>query len=247
MKTFLEEVNTTYYVNKDKGIVVCKTTGVLNLAKVVYPLPIFIVREIIAELKKTKFPNIKYEFYKAKLSLEVTRKAVCLPEDTFDEVKGKHIAQTKCQKHIYGYMSYVLDNILVFMQTYFEKLSSASKNLINAHYQAAEHEVELGNNLESNNSDTEFIVEMPSSTSLVHSPKSRVNHPSHYTWLKKLCGVEVIDIARYLDFNIGNVLKYILRAGRKTEEGLSDKAKQIEDLKKAAFYLNDEIKLLEAE
>ena len=73
----------------------------------------------------------------------------------------------------------------------------------------------------------------------------RVNHPSHYTWLKDLCGIEVIDITRHMNFNLGNVIKYILRAGHKSEEGLSDKQKHIEDLKKALFYTTDEIKRLE--
>ena len=72
----------------------------------------------------------------------------------------------------------------------------------------------------------------------------RVNHPSHYTWLKDKCGIEVLDIARHMNFNLGNSIKYILRSGHKSEEGISDKQKQIEDLKKAIFYLNDEIKRL---
>lgn len=75
--------------------------------------------------------------------------------------------------------------------------------------------------------------------------EDRVNHPSHYTWLKKLCGIEVIDITRHMNFNLGNVIKYVLRSGHKSEKGMSDKQKRIEDLKKAAFYLNDEIKRLE--
>ena len=69
----------------------------------------------------------------------------------------------------------------------------------------------------------------------------KVQHPSHYTWLKELCGIEVIDITRHLDFDLGNAVKYILRAGRKSEEGYSDIDKTIEDLQKAIFYLNDEI------
>lgn len=81
----------------------------------------------------------------------------------------------------------------------------------------------------------------------VSNKSSRVEHPSHYLWLKNLCGIEVIDIARHLNFNLGNVLKYILRAGYKTEKGLSVKDKHIEDLKKALFYINDEIKRLENE
>lgn len=73
----------------------------------------------------------------------------------------------------------------------------------------------------------------------------RVSHPSHYTWLKKLCGVEVIDITRHMDFDLGNAVKYLLRAGRKSEEGYTDKRKMVEDLRKAIFYIKDEIKLIE--
>ena len=42
------------------------------------------------------------------------------------------------------------------------------------------------------------------------APDDKVNHPSHYTWLKDLCGIEVIDITRHMDFNLGNSIKYIL-------------------------------------
>ena len=75
--------------------------------------------------------------------------------------------------------------------------------------------------------------------------EDKVNSPSHYNWLKKLAGVEVIDITRHLDFDLGNAVKYTLRAGRKTEEGYDNKAKTIEDLKKAIWYINDKIKTLE--
>ena len=77
------------------------------------------------------------------------------------------------------------------------------------------------------------------------APDDKVNHPSHYTWLEDLCGIEVIDITRHMDFNLGNSIKYILRSGHKKEEGYTDKQKTIEDLKKAIWYLNDEIKMLE--
>ena len=69
-----------------------------------------------------------------------------------------------------------------------------------------------------------------------------VNHPSHYTWLKELCGIEVIDITRHMNFCCGNALKYILRAGHKKDASLTDTEKQIEDLNKAIWYLKDEIK-----
>ena len=74
--------------------------------------------------------------------------------------------------------------------------------------------------------------------------EDKVNHPSHYTWLKDICGIEVIDITRHLDFDLGNAIKYILRAGHKSEEGYSNIDKTIEDLQKAIFYLNDEIELI---
>ena len=52
-------------------------------------------------------------------------------------------------------------------------------------------------------------------------------------------GVEAEDICRYLSFNLGNVVKYACRAGRK------DATKKIEDLMKARDYLDNEIKRLE--
>ena len=75
--------------------------------------------------------------------------------------------------------------------------------------------------------------------------EDKVNSPSHYSYLKKLCGIEVIDITRHMDFDLGNAIKYILRAGHKTEEGYDNRSKTIEDLKKAIFYINDKIKTLE--
>lgn len=64
-----------------------------------------------------------------------------------------------------------------------------------------------------------------------------VNHPEHYT--SDPSGIECIEITRHRNFNIGNAIKYLWRAG------LKDDTKQIEDLKKAAWYINDEINRLE--
>lgn len=68
------------------------------------------------------------------------------------------------------------------------------------------------------------------------SDEDEVNHPSHYRWLPN--GVEVIDITENLNFNLGNVVKYVLRAGHKHDEPLTD-------LRKAAWYVNREIVRLE--
>ena len=72
----------------------------------------------------------------------------------------------------------------------------------------------------------------------------QVSHPSHYAWLKDLCGVEPLDICRHIDFNTGNAIKYLLRKD-KVDGNKTKTEKRIEDLHKAVFYIQDEIKLLE--
>lgn len=64
-----------------------------------------------------------------------------------------------------------------------------------------------------------------------------VNYPSHYTDGK----IEVINFIedKGLNYHRGNAVKYIARAGKK------DKSKEIEDLRKAVWYLNREIERLE--
>ncbi len=56
-----------------------------------------------------------------------------------------------------------------------------------------------------------------------------INHPPHYTSGK----IEVIDFIedQHLGYHLGNVIKYVCRAGKKDPE------KEIEDLKKAEWYL----------
>lgn len=71
-----------------------------------------------------------------------------------------------------------------------------------------------------------------------------VNHPSHYT--SHPSGIECIQITRHYDFCIGNAIKYLWRAGLKHSSSLSDKEKHIEDLNKAIWYINEEIRLLSA-
>lgn len=63
--------------------------------------------------------------------------------------------------------------------------------------------------------------------------KENVNHPIHYN--SHPSGIECIDIVRHHNFNIGNAIKYLWRHGLKEENNA------IDDLKKAIFYINDEI------
>ena len=77
---------------------------------------------------------------------------------------------------------------------------------------------------------------MNKKTKLVTSV-DQVNHPEHYT--TDPSGIECIEITRHRNFNIGNAFKYLWRAG------IKDEARHIEDLKKAMFYIQDEINRLE--
>ena len=65
----------------------------------------------------------------------------------------------------------------------------------------------------------------------------QVNHPLHY--VSDPSGIECIDITRHRNFNVGNAFKYLWRAG------LKDESKTIQDLEKAIFYIQYEIKKLE--
>jgi len=78
-------------------------------------------------------------------------------------------------------------------------------------------------------------AEISMNRSLNEYAESVIEHPSHY---RSDSGFEAIDVieAWNLGFNLGNTLKYISRAG------LKDKNREIEDLEKAQWYLNREIK-----
>jgi hypothetical protein len=64
--------------------------------------------------------------------------------------------------------------------------------------------------------------------------KEMVDHPSHYNQ-----GIETIEYIESwsMNFNTGNVIKYVTRAGYKND--------QLEDLKKAMWYLQREIDRIE--
>lgn len=67
----------------------------------------------------------------------------------------------------------------------------------------------------------------------------QVNHPKYYT--SDPSGIECIDITRHRNFNIGNAIKYLWRAGLKEDKDRKLIDKQVEDLNKAIWYLVDEI------
>lgn len=81
-----------------------------------------------------------------------------------------------------------------------------------------------------------YYAILKDSTGLSLNTKDDVNHPSHYTAYK---GIEVIQLTEQMNFNRGNAVKYICRAG------LKNKDKEVEDLQKAIWYLNREIERIQ--
>jgi hypothetical protein len=70
-----------------------------------------------------------------------------------------------------------------------------------------------------------------------HVKEDVVNHPKHYTTHPS--GVECIEITEHLNFCVGNAIKYLWRCDNKHNSPL-------EDLKKARWYIDREIKRLES-
>jgi hypothetical protein len=66
--------------------------------------------------------------------------------------------------------------------------------------------------------------------------QEQVNHPSHYQSTDPTYETIRVIEAWDLDFHLGNAVKYISRAGKKNDE--------VEDLKKAVWYLNRKIELM---
>jgi hypothetical protein len=69
----------------------------------------------------------------------------------------------------------------------------------------------------------------------IHQDDEAVDHPAHYN--RHPSGVECIAIVEHMNFCLGNAVKYIWRAGLKDDNA-------IEDLEKARWYLDREIKRL---
>ncbi len=73
--------------------------------------------------------------------------------------------------------------------------------------------------------------------------ESNVNHPKHYNLHP--AGIECIDVVEEMNFNVGNAIKYLWRNGLKKSVGKADAEKQLEDLNKAIWYCEREIKRIQ--
>lgn len=119
------------------------------------------------------------------------------------------------------------------------------------------HELEdaLGNEEQFDNDEPDYVV---SYTDICDSIKHQinyneenekdtqydsVNHPSYYAD----GNIEVIDYIedKNLGYHLGTAVKYISRAGKKHEQGMTAKEKEIEDLRKAVWFINRKIEQLQ--
>lgn len=68
-----------------------------------------------------------------------------------------------------------------------------------------------------------------------HAPAEDAINPAHYR--SHPSGIECIEVTRHMNFNVGNAVKYLWR--------YMDKGDPVENLKKAQWYIDDEIRRLE--
>lgn len=75
------------------------------------------------------------------------------------------------------------------------------------------------------------------------APKKRrcIQHQDYYTLPN---GIECFDVIKYFQCNVGMAIKYLWRNGKKLEEGIDQRDKAIEDLKKAIICIEEQIKFL---
>lgn len=66
--------------------------------------------------------------------------------------------------------------------------------------------------------------------------RNPISHPAHYT--SHPSGIECIQVTEHMNFNLGNAIKYIWRAGIKSTD-------PTEDLRKAAWYVQRELARIE--
>ena len=133
------------------------------------------------------------------------------------------IYNTTTKSAVYEHSKYLTDS------RYFEEYDKTIKELITV-------------------PDVVFEKSKVKTISLEEASKSiskTIGHPSYYT--SHPSGIECIEIAKYYDFCIGSAIKYLWRAGLKSEEGKSTKEKEIEDLKKAITFIQFKIDTLTKE
>lgn len=119
----------------------------------------------------------------------------------------------------------IMDNIDEAIQDTYDLSGTRASSISEA------RRLNLGGDIDSPTSRSEDNSQSPEEI-----PEDAIN-PSHYR--KHPSGIECIEVVRHMNFNTGNAMKYIWR--------YLDKGDPVENLKKAQWYLDDEIRRLEGQ
>lgn len=153
-------------------------------------------------------------------------------------IEPNQVIGANCDLKIYIYNIGEVQYALINMRPLRLKVINVDKSIVECNIIADEYNIPFRENI-----PIQFEEIVKNGTIFTDEKEEMVNHPDHYAWLNKLCGIEPIDICRHLDFNCGSAVKYLLRKGKK-EMNLSEREQRIQDLSKAIFYLQDEIEMM---
>lgn len=138
-KTFICELKPTYYVDQKSRTTVCKTTALLCLGEALPKIPTSVICDILNtfDFKISGIKISKVTF--TTLKIESTCKTVCHANDTYNEEKGKYIAQTKCQRQFYSWYylfisklaAYYANNLLYPLNAIIDNIGNAREQAIN--------------------------------------------------------------------------------------------------------------------
>lgn len=155
----------------------------------------------------------------------------------YEVPEGAELA-TKCNEHIIFWKEGTKSFSIEDGDTEWQDAKLRPSELYNIHEYLSGHDE--ASTVWQRNNKCAYIKIGDININLGEQPQRRnddnVNHPSHYTTHPS--GIECIDITRHHDFAIGNAIKYLWRAG------LKDSDNEVQDLKKAIWYIQDKINQL---
>ena len=137
-----------------------------------------------------------------------------------DTVKGHH----------FGQMDDVNDNINQWFEDF------AAEHRTDQDWSDDEELTEPVISVDEATDDTDYDLDL-SEYEITEEPGSPVNHPEHYASV--VPGIECIQVTQWFNFNRGNAIKYLWRAGSKGGD-----REHAEDLRKAIKYINFELERL---
>lgn len=136
MKTYVKMTKPQYIVNEKAGIVVCKITAYTRIVKMSFMF------NSINLYSSDAIPN-KYHFDYIDEEKNFTAIAKLSPNDTWDEVIGRRIAESKCKQKIYKFYSRVYSDVFKRFYQELKQLDDVIDTTNYAYKRETEHLKEL--------------------------------------------------------------------------------------------------------